>query len=86
MVLDLLAKNVRTCLKRRGAYYPPLFFLEFPTRRGSAEVPNPGVAAFIGFAAQAQFGRFESAAASALHTLPFSFDSGDPTGTLGVGI
>ncbi len=32
------------------------------------EAPSRGIAAFIGFAAQAMTGRFESAGASALHT------------------
>ncbi len=32
------------------------------------EAPSPGVAAFIGFAAQTMSGRFESAGAFALHT------------------
>ncbi len=45
------------------------------------ELPSHGVAAFIGFAAQAKPVRFESAGASTLHTLPFSFNPGDATGT-----
>ncbi len=36
-----------------------------------------GVVAVIGFAAQAKLDQFESAGASALHTFPFSFNSGD---------
>ncbi len=32
------------------------------------EFPSPGVAAFIGFVAQAKLAQFESAGASALHT------------------
>ncbi len=39
--------------------------------RQRAAVPSPGVAAFIGFAAQAKLVRFESAGASALHTPSF---------------
>ncbi len=40
-------------------------------------VPSPGVDAFIGFAAYVKLVlRFESARASALHTLPFGFNSG----------
>ncbi len=49
-----------------------------------AEVPNPGVVAFISFAAQAKRVRFESEGASALHTFPFGFDPGDSTGTQGI--
>ncbi len=45
--------------------------------RKHIEVPSPGVAAFIGFAAQAKLARFEIAGASALHTLPFGFNPGD---------
>ncbi len=42
------------------------------------EVNSPGVAAFIGFAAQAKPVRFEGAGASTLHTpLPFGFGPGD---------
>ncbi len=43
-----------------------------------AEVPSPGVAAFIGFAAQA--------GASALHTLPFGFNPGDATVAQEIGV
>ncbi len=43
----------------------------------SPRCPSPGVAAFIGFAAQAKPARFESAGASALHTLTFVFNPGD---------
>ncbi len=46
-------------------------------RRKHIEVPRPGVAAFIDFAAQAKLARFEIAGASALHTLPFGFNPGD---------
>ncbi len=42
-----------------------------------AEVPSPGVAALIGFAAQAKPVRFESTGASAPHTLTFVFNPGD---------
>ncbi len=45
-----------------------------------------GVAAFIDFAAQAKPARFVSAGAAALHTLPFSFNPGDATGTQGIGV
>ncbi len=55
--------------------------------RKHAEVPSPGVVAFTGFAAQANPVRFESAVASALHILPFSFNPGDAvTGTQGIGV
>ncbi len=51
--------------------------------RWHTEVPSPGVAAFIGFAAQAKLVRV----ASGLHTeLPFGFNSGDATGTRGIGV
>ncbi len=50
--------------------------------RQHAEVPSPGVAAFIGFAAQAELVRFESAELYALYTLTF----GDATGTQGIGV
>ncbi len=49
-------------------------------------VPGPGVAKFIGFAAQAKLVRFESTEASALHTLPFGLNPGDATGTQGIGV
>ncbi len=49
------------------------------------EVPSPGVAALIGFVAQAKPVRFESARTSALHTLPFGCNPGDATGTQGIG-
>ncbi len=42
--------------------------------RQHADVPSPDVAEFIGFAAQFKLGRFESAGASALHTLPFGLN------------
>ncbi len=38
------------------------------------EVPSPGVAVFIGFAAQANLARFESARASTLHILSDATD------------
>ncbi len=41
------------------------------------EAPNPGVAAFIGFATQAKPTRFESAGTSTLHSLSFGFNPGD---------
>ncbi len=44
----------------------------------------PGVAAFIGFAAEVKLVRFESAGASALHTLPFGFNPVDATEALKV--
>ncbi len=45
------------------------------------EVPSPGVAAFIGFAAQAKLVQF------VLNTLPFGFNPGDAvTGTQGIGV
>ncbi len=44
------------------------------------------MAAFIGFAAQRKPIRFESAGASALHTLPFGFNPGDATGMQGIGV
>ncbi len=46
-------------------------------------VPNSGVAALIGFAAQTKLIRFESARASAIHTSPplFGLTPGDATGT-----
>ncbi len=50
------------------------------------EVPSPGVAEFTGFVAQAKPARFVSAEALALHTLPFGFNSGDATGTPGIGV
>ncbi len=50
------------------------------------EVPSPWVAAFIGFAAQAKLAWFVRAGASALRTLPFGFNPGDATGTLGIGV
>ncbi len=57
-------------------------FIGYIARRG----PQSGVAAFIGFAAQAKLVRFVSAGAFALHTLPFSFNPGDATGTQGIGV
>ncbi len=51
-----------------------------------AEVPIPGVGAFIDFVAQAKPVRFESAGAFALHTFPFGFNPGGATGTQGIGI
>ncbi len=50
------------------------------------EVLSPGVAALIGFAAQAKPDRFESAGASALHALPFGFNPGASAGTQGIGV
>ncbi len=50
----------------------------------SAEAPSPGVAAFIGIAAQTKTVRFESAGASALHAHPFN--PGDTTGAQGIGV
>ncbi len=50
------------------------------------EVPNLGVAAFSGFAAQVKLVRFDSAGTSVLHTLPFGLNPGDATGTQGIGI
>ncbi len=51
------------------------------------EVPRPDVAALNGFAVEAKFARFESTGASALHTsLPCGFNSGDATGTQGIGV
>ncbi len=41
------------------------------------EAPNPSVAAFIGFAAQAKPVWFESAGTSTLHSLSFGFNPGD---------
>ncbi len=49
-------------------------------------VPNPGVAGFIGFAAQTKPVQFESAGASALHIPPFGFNLGDAAGTQGRGV
>ncbi len=50
-------------------------------------VPSPGVAAFIGFAAEAKPVRFESTGASALHTLPFGFNPDDTMArTQGIGV
>ncbi len=49
-------------------------------------VLSPGVAAFIGFAAQAMFVLPQSARASALHELVFSFSPCDATGTQGIGV
>ncbi len=48
--------------------------------RQHGEVPGPGVAALIGFVAQAKLSRFECAGASALHTLHFVFNPGGATG------
>ncbi len=45
-----------------------------------------GVAAFIGFAAEAKFVRFESAGTFAFHTFPFGFNPGGATGTQGRGV
>ncbi len=50
------------------------------------EVPSPGVAAFIGFAAQAKPVRFESAGAPVLHTITLGFKPGDTTGEQGIGV
>ncbi len=49
-------------------------------------VPSPGVAAFIGFAAQTKPAWFESAGASALHIPPYGFNLGDAAGTQGIGV
>ncbi len=43
-------------------------------------VPGPGIAAFIGFAAQAKLDRLESSS----HTLPFGFNPDDATRTQGI--
>ncbi len=48
--------------------------------------PRPGVAALIGFTAQAKPVWFGSTGASALHTLPFGFNQGHATGTQGIGV
>ncbi len=53
--------------------------------RQHAAVPSPGVAAFIGFAAQATLARFVSAGAPTLYTLPFGFNPGDATGMEEIG-
>ncbi len=60
----------------------------YPMGRQHAEVPSLGVAAFIGFAAQAKPVWFENATASTLHIhiLPFGFNPGDATGTRGIGV
>ncbi len=50
------------------------------------EVLNPGVAAFIGFAAQAKLVPIGSDGASALHTLHFTSTSDDATGAQGIGV
>ncbi len=50
------------------------------------EVPCPGVAALIGFAAQAKSARFESNEESAIRTLPFGFNPGYATGTQEIGV
>ncbi len=54
-----------------------------PWRTGSkhTEVPSNAVAAFIGFAAQAEPVRFESSGASALHITSFGFNPVDATKT-----
>ncbi len=44
--------------------------------RQHAELPRPGVTAFISFAAQAKLARYESVRALALHTFPFDFYPG----------
>ncbi len=49
-----------------------------------AEAPSPGVAAFIGFAAQAKPVRFESAGVSAFHA--HTFNLGDTAGAQGIGV
>ncbi len=49
-------------------------------------VLSPGVAAFIGFVAQAMFVLSQSARASVLHELVFSFNKGDATGTQEIGV
>ncbi len=48
------------------------------------QFPSPGVAAYNGVAAKPV--RFESTGASALHTLSFSFNPGDATGTQRIGV
>ncbi len=53
---------------------------------GTTSVPSSGVTPFIGFAAQAKLARFESARASALHTLRLDVYPGDATGTQGIGV
>ncbi len=50
---------------------------------GFTEAP---VATFTGFVYESKLTRFESAGASALHTLPFGFNPGGATGTQGVGV
>ncbi len=50
------------------------------------EVPSPRVAAYIGFAAQANLVRFENAGASTLNDLTPSFNPGGATGTQRVGV
>ncbi len=57
-----------------------------PRHRKHTEVPNPDVAAFIGFAAQSKLSRFVNAGASSLRTLPFGFTPGDATKTQGIGV
>ncbi len=52
----------------------------------ASRVPSSGVAAFIGLAAEAKLVQLECTRASALHTLSFSFDPGDATGTQGIGV
>ncbi len=47
-----------------------------------AEMPSPGVAAIIGFAAQTKLLWVESA----LHTLHINFNPGDATVTQGIGV
>ncbi len=50
------------------------------------EVPGPGVAALIGFATQVKLAGLVSYGSTALHTLPFGVNSGDTTGTQGIGV
>ncbi len=50
------------------------------------EIPSPCIATVIDFVDQAKPARFESAGASALHTLPFGFNRGDVTRTQGLGV
>ncbi len=44
------------------------------------EIPNPGIAALTGLVDKTKLVRFESAAVSALHALPFSVNPGGATG------
>ncbi len=61
----------RKCMRSNGSWHA---------------VGSPGVIAFIGFSAQTKLTRFESAGSSAHHTLPFSFNTSDATGTQWIGV